>query len=128
MPVSAIDVNLHSRDVRCVLRRQERNHARDFFRLTKTLHGVGFQNALRKVVDGLLWQAGSAKIGVTIGPGATVFTRIPRSTSSAAAVLANDRNAALLAEYALVPGVPVVPATLVFKMIDAPSFRCGTAF
>ena len=68
------------------------------------------------------------KIGVTIGPGATVFTRIPRSTSSAAAVLANDRNAALVAEYALVLGVPLAPATLVFKIIDAPSLRNGTAF
>src|SRR6266852_582231 len=67
-------------------------------------------------------------IGVTIGPGATVFTRIPRSTSSAAAVLAKERNAAFVAEYALAPAIPVLPATLVFKMIDAPSFSSGSAF
>src|SRR2546422_3301161 len=41
------------------------------------------------------------KIGVTIGPGATVFTRMPRPASSAAAVLARDRSAAFVAEYAL---------------------------
>ena len=45
------------------------------------------------------------KIGVTIGPGATVFTRMPRPTSSAAAVLARERSAALVAEYALVPAL-----------------------
>ena len=37
-----------------------------------------------------------SKIGVTIGPGATAFTRMPRSTSSAAAVLARERNAAFV--------------------------------
>src|SRR5246127_875184 len=37
-------------------------------------------------------------IGVTIGPGATALTRILRSTSSAAAVRANDRRAAFVAE------------------------------
>src|SRR5216684_2720020 len=68
------------------------------------------------------------KIGVTIGPGATVFTRIPRPTSSAAAVLARERSAAFVAEYALVPAVPWLSATLVFKMIDAPSFSRGSAF
>ena len=68
------------------------------------------------------------KIGVTMGPGATVFTRIPRPASSAAAVLARERRAALVAEYALVPAVPVLSATLVFKMIEAPSFSKGSAF
>ena len=65
------------------------------------------------------------KMGVTIGPGATVFTRMPRPTSSAAAVRARERKAALVAEYALVPALPVLSATLVFKMIEAPSFRNG---
>ena len=60
-------------------------------------------------------------IGVTIGPGATVLTRRPRPASSAAVVRAKERIAALVAEYALVPGVPVWPAALVFRMIDAPS-------
>jgi hypothetical protein len=68
------------------------------------------------------------KMGVTIGPGATVFTRMPRPASSAAAVLARERRAALVAEYALVPAVPVLSATLVFRMIDAPSFSNGSAF
>src|SRR5712664_69292 len=68
------------------------------------------------------------KMGVTIGPGATVFTRIPRPTNSAAAVLAKERSAALVAEYALAPAVPVESATLVFKMMEAPSFSSGSAF
>src|SRR2546425_6006089 len=53
------------------------------------------------------------KIGVTIGPGATVFTRMPRPANSAAAVLARERSAAFVAEYALVPVVPLLSATLV---------------
>src|SRR6266567_3294855 len=68
------------------------------------------------------------KIGVTIGPGATVFTRMPRPASSAAAVRAKERSAAFVAEYALVPAVPFLSATLVFKMIDAPSLSNGSAF
>src|SRR3989441_1142426 len=68
------------------------------------------------------------KIGVTIGPGATVFTRMPRPANSAAAVRAKERSAAFVAEYALVPAVPFLSATLVFKMIDAPSFSSGSAF
>src|SRR5262245_12185488 len=66
-----------------------------------------------------------SKIGVKIGPGATVLTRMPRSTSSAAAVRARQRNAALVAEYALVPMSPLVSATLVFRMIGPPSFKRG---
>jgi hypothetical protein len=42
-------------------------------------------------------------IGVTIGPGATVLTRMLRPASSAAGVRAKERSVALLAEYALVP-------------------------
>src|SRR5947207_9859437 len=68
------------------------------------------------------------KMGVTIGPGATVLTRMPRSASSAAAVRAKERNAALVAEYALVPAVPLLSATLVFRMMEAPSFSSGSAF
>src|SRR2546425_5264459 len=68
------------------------------------------------------------KIGVTIGPGATVFTRMPRPTSSAAAVRAKERSAALVAEYALAPTLPLLSTTLVLRMIEAPSFRNGSAF
>jgi hypothetical protein len=68
------------------------------------------------------------KIGVTIGPGATVFTRMPRSANSEAAVRAKERKAAFVAAYALVPAVPLLSATLVFRMIDAPSFNHGSAF
>src|SRR5580704_2409692 len=39
-----------------------------------------------------------------------------------------ERSAALVAEYALVPAVPVWPATLVLRRIDAPSFNRGRAF
>src|SRR6266849_5138184 len=68
------------------------------------------------------------KIGVTIGPGATVLTRMPRPASSTAAVRAKERSAAFVAEYALAPAVPFRSATLVFKMIDAPSFSSGRTF
>ena len=43
------------------------------------------------------------KIGITIGLGATMFTRMPRPASSAAAVRPKERSAALVAEYALAP-------------------------
>src|SRR5438067_9256549 len=57
-----------------------------------------------------------SKIGVAIGPGATVLTRMPRPASSAAVVRARDRNAALVAAYTLAPAVPFWSTTLVFRM------------
>jgi len=62
-----------------------------------------------------------------MGPGATVLTRIPRPLVRAV-VLAKERSAAFVAEYALAPAVPFLSATLVFKMMDAPSFSRGSAF
>jgi len=53
---------------------------------------------------------------------------MPRPANPAAAVLGRERSAAFVAEYALVPAVPLLSATLVFKMIGAPSFSNGSAF
>ena len=53
---------------------------------------------------------------------------MPRSTNSAAAVLASERKAAFVAAYALAPAVPFLSATLVFRMIEAPSFSKGIDF
>jgi len=41
-----------------------------------------------------------------------VFTPMPRPANSAAAVLARERSAAYVAEYALVLGVPLLSATV----------------
>jgi hypothetical protein len=46
-------------------------------------------------------------MGVSIGPGLKVFTRIFRPFKSAANVLAKDRTAALVAVYTLVAGIPM---------------------
>src|SRR5216684_4837591 len=93
-------------------------------RFIGTFATVSFANSSKASFDSPVLP----KIGVTIGPGATVFTRMPRPANSAAAVLARERSAAFVAEYALAPVVPLLSATLVFKMIDAPSFSNGSAF
>jgi hypothetical protein len=60
------------------------------------------------------------KIGVTIGPGATELTRMPRPDSSAAVVRAKERSAALVADYAL---VPAVDAWCAFTVISPSAHR-----
>ena len=64
--------------------------------LSKPLHRNLRSDFLRELVNGFLWQPGPPEIGVTIGPGATVFTRMRRSASSAAAVRAKERSAAFV--------------------------------
>lgn len=46
--------------------------------------------------------------GVTMGPGQTLFTRIPRGVSSSAAVSASPRTAHFDAPYADSPGEPEI--------------------
>ena len=101
---AAVHVDFHARDVRRILRSQKRHGAGHFLGLSKPLHRNLRDDVLREFIDGFL-SAGRSfrKIGVTIGPGATALTRMPRPTSSAAAVLARERSAALVAEYALAP-------------------------
>src|SRR3984893_11168597 len=60
-------------------------------------------------------------IGVAIGPGLSTFTRIFLPFSSFSQVRANERNAALLAEYTPKPGKPFTEATDPVMMIDPPS-------
>src|ERR1700682_2028637 len=60
-------------------------------------------------------------IGVAIGPGLSTFTRIFLPFSSLSHVRANERNAALLAEYTPKPGKPFTEATDPVMMIDPPS-------
>ncbi len=66
--------------------------------------------------------------GVLMGPGLTAFTRMPRPTNSAAIERVNDRSAAFVAAYTVPFTTPDSPATEVFKMMDAPSFKNGSAF
>src|SRR6202171_1444605 len=60
-------------------------------------------------------------IGVAIGPELSTFTRIFLPFSSLSHVRANERNAALLAEYTPKPGNPFTEATDPVMMIDPPS-------
>ena len=67
-------------------------------------------------------------IGVAIGPGLSTFTRIFLPFSSLSHVRANERNAALLAEYTPKPGKPFTEATDPVRKIDPPSLNSGNAF
>src|SRR6202020_1948332 len=67
-------------------------------------------------------------IGVAIGPGLSTFTRIFLPFSSLSQVRANERNAALLAEYTPYPGNPFTEATDPVMKIDPPSLNSGNAF
>jgi hypothetical protein len=98
LSVTAVYVNFHAGDVRGILRSQERHRACHFLgrpnRFIGTLETTSFANSSKASFDSPVLP----KIGVTIGPGATAFTRMPRPASSAAAVLARERSAAFVAE------------------------------
>jgi hypothetical protein len=66
-----------------------------------------------------------SKIGVSIGPGATALTRMPRGASSVAKVRASERIAAFVAPYTDEFRMPFVLAAEVLKMTEAPSERSG---
>jgi hypothetical protein len=68
------------------------------------------------------------KMGVATGPGLTALTRMPRPISSADSVRANERTAALVAAYTLLPGMPSSLAPEVVSTIEAPSRSTGCAF
>jgi hypothetical protein len=91
--------------------RSQKSHGRVYFlRLSKPLHRHILEQFVRELIEASFGSPVLSRIGVTIGPGATAFTRMPRPTSSAAAVLARERIAAFVAEYVLAPGWPVWPA------------------
>jgi hypothetical protein len=56
----------------------------------------------------------------TNAPGLIVFTRMPRSFRSLVHPRANDRTAALLAEYTLTPGLPLIDSIEAFSTIELP--------
>ena len=57
-----------------------------------------------------------------------MFARMRRSFSSTVQVRANERIAALVAEATPKFGVPLEPAAAPVRMMEAPSFRSGSAF
>src|SRR6516165_6572407 len=67
-------------------------------------------------------------IAVSVGPGLRVFTRIPRSTSSALRMRARWTTAALQVETVEVVGHPLRAPTDALMMTDEPCLRSGTAF
>src|SRR5258708_10915840 len=69
--------------------------------------------------------ASPARPGVSVEPGLTAFTRMPRSLSSWSQLRAKLRAAALVAAYTLRPAPPFWPSTEAARMIDAPSTRRG---
>src|SRR5712692_1379681 len=128
LAVASVHVDFYTRNVRRILRGQESDHTGYFLGLPESLHRNPRNYIFRELVHGFLRQTSLSKEGGDNRPGATVFTRMPRPTSSPAAVRARERSAALVAAYALVPGEPLRSTTLVFKIIEAPSFRKGSAF
>ena len=89
----AIYVDLHARDVGRILRSQESHDARHFFGFVQKRF-IEDSSQLFPVKIGRSLPATAPvlpRLALAIGPGATVFTRMPRPTSSAAAVLASER-------------------------------------
>src|SRR5262249_47686263 len=67
-------------------------------------------------------------IAVSVGPGLRLFTRIPRSTSSALRIRARWLTAALQAETVEVVGHPLRAPTDDVMMTDEPFLSSGNAF
>ena len=67
-------------------------------------------------------------IGVSMGPGDTALTRIPRGRSSAANTRAKDRSAALAAPYAARVGIPLTLAIEVVRTTAPPRLISGASF
>src|SRR3954451_5187834 len=65
--------------------------------------------------------------GVQTGPGATLFTRMPRSPSSWARLAVTLAMAAFVAAYGSRVGLGVSELTEELPMIDEPAFMCGSA-
>ena len=70
----------------------------------------------------------SRRPSVSIGPGLIAFTRMRRALRSVVQVRAKERIAALVAAYTLLDGIPLLPTTDAFRMIDPPSGINGNAF
>jgi hypothetical protein len=86
------------------------------------LGGVSVPNSLTLssgIVDGIS--------DVQIGPGATLFTRIPRSPSSCARLAVKLAIAAFVAAYGASVGDGLSEFTDELPMIADPGFMCGTA-
>ncbi|MCY1227785.1 hypothetical protein D9M72_400730 [compost metagenome] len=64
-------------------------------------------------------------VGVSMKPGLTTFTRMPRVTSSAAKPEAIERSAALVALYTLMPCMPPSSAMDEVKTIALPAGISG---
>src|SRR6266478_5881881 len=67
-------------------------------------------------------------IAVSVGPGLRVFTRIPRSTSSALRIRARWTTAALQGETVEVVGHPLRAVTDALMITDEPCVSSGKAF
>src|SRR5437016_973294 len=67
-------------------------------------------------------------IAVSVGPGLRVFTRIPRSTSSALRIRARWTTAALEVETVEVVGHPLRAPTDALMITDEPCLSSGKAF
>ena len=61
LPHSAVNVDFHSRDVRCIRRCEERYRARNLFRLAESLHRYFRNDAFRKLFKRRLGQPGAAE-------------------------------------------------------------------
>src|SRR6266446_4277708 len=124
LPQPAVDGDLCARDEGRILRCEERHSSGDLLWLSDSLHRHHGNKALSiSSIVSLESPVRANPAGVSIGPGLTAFTRMPRSTSSAAIDRVNERSAAFVAAYAVPFGTPISPATEVFTMIEAPSLR-----
>jgi len=87
----------HERSIR---RRQERNRSGNLRRLADSLHRhFGTTSRTNWSICSFGNPVRANPSGVSIGPGLTAFTRIPRSANSAASERVNERRADFVAAY-----------------------------
>src|ERR1700749_3132166 len=91
---AAVDRQLHPIHEARIVRSKKQRDRRNFLRTTHLSRGIRDSN-IRFASSVRTWSC----IGVAIGPGLSTFTRIFLPFSSLSQVRANERNAALLAEY-----------------------------
>src|SRR5216684_1519091 len=122
----AVDQEVCPDDVRRIVRREVNCQLRDFQRIGHPLAWiVGSEDVLNRLALLFAWEA---NIAVSVGPGLRVFTRIPRSTSSALRIRARWTTAALQVETVEVVGHPLRAPTDALMITDEPCLSSGKAF
>src|SRR2546426_6715857 len=123
----AVDQEVCPDDVHRVVRREVNCQLRDFQRIGDSLLGL-FVPRTPLTASPCSSPGNRPNIAVSVGPGLRVFTRIPRSTSSALRIRARWTTAALQLETVEVVGHPLRAPTDAVMTRDEPGLSSGKAF